>query len=53
MAKPEEIELRLSRLNKYYGVEPEGIAFGVLDRNGTIVKCLEPISKLRVIADGL
>ena len=40
MAKPEEIELRLSRLNKYYGVEPEGIAFGVLDRNGTIVKCL-------------
>ena len=40
MVKPEEIELRLSRLNKYYGVEPEGIAFGMLDRNGTIVKCL-------------
>ena len=40
MVKPEEIELRLSRLNKYYGVESEGIAFGMLDRNGTIVKCL-------------
>ena len=31
---------RLSPANKYYGVELEGIAFGMLDRNGTIVKCL-------------
>jgi len=36
----EEIEPTLSPVNKYYGVELEGIAFGMKDRNGTIVKCL-------------
>ncbi len=35
-----EIEPTLSPVNKYYGVELEGIAFGMKDRNGTIVKCL-------------
>jgi hypothetical protein len=36
----EEIEPTLRPSNKHYGVELEGIAFGMQDRNGTIVKCL-------------
>jgi hypothetical protein len=36
----EELEPTLRRLNKHYGLDLEGIAFGREDRNGTIVKCL-------------
>ena len=36
----DEIEPTLSPVNKHYGAELEGIAFGMKDRNGTIVKCL-------------
>lgn len=36
----DEIEPTLSPVNKHYGVELEAIAFGMKDRNGTIVKCL-------------
>jgi hypothetical protein len=36
----EAIKPTLRPLNKHYGVDLEGIAFGMQDRNSTPVKCL-------------